>query len=176
MTYSNQHKILSNLFIYLIFFCLGAILFSTCNKCESEPNATVTNYAHLDSIIANREAAIDSVTNINDSLKSIKQPLLTKYVTVKQKVLINVHDTVSVLEYVNICDSVINISEVIIKNDSSITVGTDVIIASKDLTIEGKDTEIESTKKQLRKQKRKTIFVGIVGALTTVTAIYLGAK
>lgn len=174
MTHSKQIDIITKFIIYFTVFILGAILFSDFNGCDKKPIAN--NYSHLDSIIVKKQAAIDSVININDSLKSIKKPLLTKYVTVKQKVLVNVHDTVSVFEYVNLCDSVINISEVIIKNDSSVIVAKDIIIANKDLIIVGKDSEIADTKKQLRKQKRKNIFVGIVGILTTSAVIYLGIK
>lgn len=164
MTHSQQLNIIGKILTYLVIFILGATLFSKCNSCDKQPISI--NY---DSIISKKEATIDSVVHINDSLKSIKQPLLTKYVTVKQKVLVNVHDTVSVYEYVNICDSVINISEVIIKNDSSIVVGKDVIISTK-------NDEIKDIKKQLRKQKRKTFLVGLVGLAATSAVIYFSKR
>lgn len=174
MTHSQQINVIGKILLYLAIFILGATLFSKCNSCDKQPIAT--NYSHLDSTVFKKQASIDSIIHVNDSLKSIKHPLLTKYVTVKQKVLVNVHDTVSVLEYVNLCDSVINISEVIIKNDSSIVVGKDFIIASKEAIIVGKDSEIADTKKQLRKQKRKTFLVGLVGLAATSAVIYLGFK
>lgn len=161
--------------------------------------------SELELDIINQRKITGFYVHLKDSLTNVKYKYQKTYLSSSKEVRVEIRkgicDTNSVKEALNDCDSLAKVNNTIIaKSDSlnqslmkeNINLNTQNITLKEDNStikaiVSGKDKDYENlekafkeqekiSKKQLRKQKLKTIFVGIVGILTTSAVIYLSVK
>lgn len=168
----------------IIIFALGviiAILFTLrgCGSIESNPNKIDSLQAEKDSINLKLKSAyltLDSLKLNNDSIVKYRTKVLTKYVYIHNT--LNIHDTVAVEHFVNICDSVIRIDSTEINSLNTIVSKQDFIINNQKSVIQIDSSlinnyaiDLKLAKKEVKKQKRlkaMSIFGGVLAVIATV--------
>ena len=159
------------LLIVIAFF----LLTKSCGNEKPKPfnyDSLQVRYNTLEADNNSKFVAIKILNKQIESLESIKEKVVVKYITNREKVINNVHDTVSVIEFVNDCDSLIYLNDSIITSErnindtlSLIIINQQTMLLDKDLIIEQKDLEIKQAKKSLRKQKAKTLFSALISGV-----------
>lgn len=172
MTHSQQISLLNKIALYAIFFIFGAIVFSQCNSCGT---VKPINHSELGNKIKLLNQKSKQLAHKNDSLQSIKQPLLIRYKTIRKEVLINIHDTLNVLHFVNTCDSIVTLDSTLLVNCYDRISVKDSIINEKDVVIYNKDVELKEALKS-NKKYWKGVKVGFVAGVILTESANIGVK
>jgi hypothetical protein len=182
----------------ILFTVLGVIialfLFRGCNSPQFQQvnlqpikDTLIKKFMQKDkeAILAHQKA--NEYKLIADSLTKLKSKVITRYVALKNKAKIDYQKDTVINQIVANCDSLNDInSNIIFAKDSTIE-NLEKVVFAKDYQIENLKTQmqlntaefeaqkelIKSQNKNLKKQKFKTFLVGLIGASTTVVAIYL---
>lgn len=175
MTHNQQIQVIKHLIIYIGVFILGAIAFSKCDGCHSVNPINHSEIANKIKLLNNKSVRL---TYVNDSLQSIKQPLITRYKTIRKEVLVNIHDTVSVLKLVYKCDSVISLDSTIIVNCYDMVSNRDSVISMKDEVIKSVTDSISVLNKSLKSNKKyfKGLRHGIMAGVILTESASIGLK
>jgi hypothetical protein len=164
---------------YLVFFALCLILLHNCNGCEDvrDFRTTENNTKQYDSLSKSNsilKLKLKTAYLSLDSITLIKQKVILSYRIKKVDVLTNLHDTVSIIQFVSVCDSVINADSLVINKQDSIIKGYENVTANynsmlsnlNDL-INNKDIDLKLANKEIKRQKRTkgAIIIGAIGGL-----------
>lgn len=172
MTHSQQISLLNKIALYSIFFILGAIVFSQCN---SRDVTKPISYNELGNKIKLLYQKSKQLAHKKDSLQSIKLPLIARYIQVHKEVLINIHDTVSVLKFVYKCDSVISLDSSLIVNCYDTVSNRDSIISAKDQQLSEKSDSLKTAIKS-NKKYFKGLCHGLVAGVILVESANIYSK
>ena len=171
----------------IIIFALGAFIcfvlaFKGCGSVEYTPNKRDVLQSEKDSINLKLKSAyltLDSLKLNNDSISKVRNKVLTKYVYIHNT--LNIHDTIQVERFVNICDSVIRVDSTQINSLNKVVSQQSVIMSSQKNVIEIDSSLINSyavdlklAHKEIKKQKLLkvvSIFGGLLGIIATVFAL-----
>ena len=168
----------------LILIAIGAVIailfmLHGCSHIESNPNRIDALQGQKDSINLKLKSAyltLDSLKLNNDSISKVRNKVLTKYVYIHNT--LNIHDTVQVERFVNICDSVINIDSTEINSLNKVVSQQGIIMSSQKNVIEIDSSLIDSysvdlklAHKEVKKQKRLKAVTFIGGVLAVVATV-----
>jgi len=148
-------------------------------KSCSKPKEKTFNYDSVQVKINILEADNDSkfiaIKILEKQIKSFETLKLTiskQYSKNRQIVINNVHDTISVIDFVSDCDSLALLNDSLLINErnindtlSLVVINQQTMLLDKELIIEQKDIELKQAKKLLRKQKAKKWFNTLIGSL-----------
>lgn len=182
MNQENKKEIFSKLSLFFIGFILAAILLFKCEGEHSKDNTDVLNskYDSLSKEIAKKDIIADSLNKQIDKLDTVREKILHVYHV--QKKTINVHDTVLMYKFVQICDSVIEVDSIEINtlktlNNNLIAINKDKsdMLYNRNQVIDRKDAIIDSLTKS-KKKYWKGFKHGFVAGAILVESLNIGAK
>lgn len=182
---------------YFLIYTLGLITpLIFLSKCDKEVSADPNYLTKIDSLNKINKELVNNakVTQLiaeaykhkADSLQALKSKIYPKYLTKRDTVIKYYRNDTLITSYVAYCDSMINYSDsIIVAQDSAIrnfrtTIQfKDSIIINREALIVANISELQSEqenqkhlKKELRRQKVKTVIVGVIGTLTTGLSAY----
>jgi hypothetical protein len=154
----TKSQILSKLALFFIGFIIAAVLLLKCEGNTPIDNTSVLNsrYDSLSKEVVKKDAVTDSLNKVVLGLDTVREKILDVYHVKKKKK--NIHDTVWVTSFIQVCDSVITLDSTEIsslkalnknlvdinKDKSDMLYNRDNVITRKDVTI---DSLIKSKKK-----------------------------
>ncbi len=181
MNQENKYNLFSKISLFFIGFILAFILLLKCEK-----NIPINNLDNLnakyDSLIkevSKKDIITDSLNKVVDKLDTVREKILHVY-HVKKKT-INIHDTVLMYKFVQICDSVIEVDSIQIStlkklNNNLISINKDKseMLYNRDSVIEQKNTVIDSLTKS-KKKYWKGFKHGFLAGTIVVESLNIGA-
>ncbi len=171
--------------VYVIIGVILCLIFKyACNaektKIEPKYNYFKQTIDSLKNLALNSDLKANQYKTKADSLSTLKPKIIIKYKVLRDSVLVYYGNDSLITGYVEYCDSLNELNTEIIKAKDSVIVNQDTridldvkIIEANISEIESKQSEVKAVKKQLRKQRAKTILVGVIGALSLGTVLVL---
>lgn len=180
MNQVNRNYIAIRVYLF-VFVVIAMILLLKCEVTTPVDNIDGLNsrYDSLNKEIIKKDAITDSLNKVVDKLDTVREKILHIYHV--QKKTINIHDTVLMYKFVQICDSVIEVDSIQISNLK--TLNKNLVDINKDKSdmlynrenvIVKKDAIIDSLTKS-KKKYWKGFKHGFVAGAIVVESLNVGA-
>lgn len=181
MNQKSRNSILGKISLFFIGFIIAAILLLKCEGNTPIDNIDGLNskYDSLSKEVIKKDVITDSLNRVVLGLDTVREKILHIYHV--QKKTINVHDTVLMYKFVQICDSVIEVDSIQISslktlNKNLVDVNKDKtdMLYNRDNVILKKDAIIDSLTKS-KKKYWKGFKRGFVAGAIVVESLNIGA-
>jgi hypothetical protein len=180
MNQVNRNYIAIRVYLF-VFVVIAMILLLKCEVTTPVDNIDGLNsrYDSLNKEIIKKDAITDSLNKVVDKLDTVREKILHIYHV--QKKIINVHDTILMYKFVQICDSVIEVDSIQISNLK--TLNKNLVDINKDKSdmlynrenvISKKDAIIDSLTKS-KKKYWKGFKHGFAAGAIVVESLNVGA-
>jgi len=181
MNQTSRNNILGKISLFFIGFIIAAILLLKCEDNTPVDNIDGLNsrYDSLSKEVIKKDVITDSLNKVVSGLDTVREKILHIYHV--QKKIINIHDTVLMYKFVQICDSVIEVDSIQIsnlktlnKNLVDINKDKSNMLHNRDNVIVKKDAIIDSLTKS-KKKYWKGFKHGFVAGAIAVESLNIGA-
>jgi hypothetical protein len=175
--------IISSVWKYALCIIASLVLFQYCHSCKDIPQTNRVSlerkFDSLNSIVSIQKFQVNQLKNKLLVLDTVKQKVIIKYVEVRKMVLKTLTDTNTVLQFVNICDSVIHVDSTqintlnkVVSKQNDIITNQNSMINIDSALIKSYAVDLKLANKEIKKQKRLKV-VAVIGGIVAVIATVL---